>query len=157
MISTVSGAEKAARARKAGADHVIDYRTSDVAVRIRELTDGAGVERIVEVALGANFPASAEAIANNGVIAAYASDAEPQPSLPFRPLLYKNVSLRHVLVFGVPDEAKAAAVADITRWLAAGELENTVGQRFPLAEAAKAHEAVERGSLGNVVVEIREG
>ncbi|MDP7650617.1 MAG: zinc-binding dehydrogenase, partial [Rhodospirillales bacterium] len=60
----------------------------------------------------------------------------------------------HVLVFGIPPKAKADAIADITRWLAAGELNDAVGQRFAMEDIAKAHEAVEEGALGNVVIEI---
>jgi NADPH2:quinone reductase len=154
VVATVSSPAKAEVAKAAGADEVVNYTSDDVAARIMELTAGAGVERIVEVALGANFAITAGVLANNGVVAAYASDAAPEPALPFRTLLYKNAALRHVLVFGIPDSAKAGAIADITRWLADGSLRNAVGQRFPLDQAAKAHQAVEEGSLGNVVVEI---
>ncbi|MDP6806000.1 MAG: NADPH:quinone reductase [Rhodospirillales bacterium] len=154
VVATVSSPAKAEVAKAAGADEVLNYTTDDVAARVMELTADAGVERIVEVALGANFAITASVVANNGVVAAYASDAEPEPALPFRTLLYKNATLRNVLVFGIPGSAKAGAIADITRWLADGSLRNAVGQRFPLDQAAKAHEAVEEGSLGNVVVEI---
>ena len=65
--------------------------------------------------------------------------------------------MRHVLVFGIPAKAKAAAITDITRWLAAGEMKDAVGQRFAFEDAAKAHEAVEQGALGNVVIEINAG
>jgi len=154
VIATVGNDDKAALASRLGADHVVNYKTEDAARRIKEIAGDAGVERIVEVALGVNFPVTAEIIANNGVVAAYASDDQPEPALPFRPFLYKNVNLRHVLVFGVPAAAKAEAITDITRWLAAGELRDAVGQRFAMEDAAKAHEEVERGALGNVVIEI---
>src|SRR3546814_4690310 len=55
VIATVSSEEKAAHARAGGADHVIDYRREDVTGRVREITGGAGVDRIVEVDFGANF------------------------------------------------------------------------------------------------------
>ena len=154
VIATVSNDDKAALASRLGADHVVNYKTAEAAQRIKEIVGDAAVDRIVEVALGVNFPVTAEIIGNNGVVAAYASDDQPEPALPFRPLLYKNVTLHHVLVFGAPAEAKAEAIADITRWLAAGELQDAVGQRFQLEDAAEAHEAVERGALGNVVIEI---
>ncbi len=154
VIATVSTDDKAALATKLGADHVVNYKTEDTTQRIKEIAGDGGVDRVVEVALGVNFPVTAEIIANNGVVAAYASDDQPEPTLPFRPFLYKNITVRHVLVFGIPAEARVDAIADITRWLAAGEMKDAVGQRFPFDAAAKAHEAVEQGALGNVVIEI---
>jgi NADPH2:quinone reductase len=154
VIATVSTDDKAALATKLGADHVVNYKTEDATQRIKEIGGDGGIDRVVEVALGVNFPVTAEVISNNGVVAAYASDDEPEPTLPFRPFLYKNITVRHVLVFGIPPKAKADAIADITRWLAAGELNDAVGQRFAMEDIAKAHEAVEEGALGNVVIEI---
>ncbi len=154
VIATVSNDEKAALATRLGADHVVNYKTGDPTQRIKEIGGDGAIDRLVEVALGVNFPLTTEVIANNGVVAAYASDLQPEPALPFRPFLYKNVTLRHVLVFGIPPQAKADAVADITRWLAAGAMQDAVGQRFTVEDAAKAHEAVEQGALGNVVIKI---
>ena len=154
VIATVSNDDKAALATRLGADHVVNYKTEDATQRIKEIAGEGGVDHVVEVALGVNFPVTTEIIGNNGVVAAYASDDQPEPVLPFRPFLYKNVTVRHVLVFGIPPKAKADAIADITRWLSSGELKDAVGQRFAFEDAAKAHEAVERGALGNVVIEI---
>ena len=157
VIATVSTDEKAALATKLGADHVVNYKTEDATQRIKAIAGDGGVDRVVEVALGVNFPVTAEIMSNNGVVAAYASDDQPEPKLPFRPFLYKNITVRHVLVFGIPAVAKADAITDITRWLAAGEMKDAVGNRFPFEDAAKAHEAVEQGALGNVVIEINAG
>ncbi len=154
VIATVSSAEKAAMAAAHGAAHVIDYKTEDVAARIAELTGGAGVGRIVEVEFGGNLETAVEAIAGNGVIAAYASDAALEPALPFYRLVYKNVTVHHVLVLAMPESAKQEAVADICRWMDAGALRHHVGERFPLEETAAAHEAVERGAFGNVVIDV---
>ncbi len=93
-------------------------------------------------------------LASNGVIAAYASDAVLEPAVPFYRLAYANATVRHVLVFGMPEAAKQQAVTDITRWLEAGCLSHNIGQRFALAETAAAHQAVEAGAFGKVVVEI---
>ncbi len=153
VIATVSSPEKAESALAAGADEVINYRTEVVAARVRELTGGAGVDRIVEVELGGNLPATLEIIKTNGVVAAYASEADREPPLPFYRLLYKSVTLRHVLVFQVPEEAKSAAIRDVSRWLDAGVLSHQLGPSFPLDRIAAAHEAVEAGAVGKVIVE----
>jgi NADPH2:quinone reductase len=154
VITTVSTEEKAAVCRQAGADHVIDYKTEDVKSRIMEITDGEGVDRIVEVAFGANLNTSLEVLKENGTIAAYASDLMHEPKVPFYRLMYSNITVHHVLVFGMPKASKQAAVDDITSGLELGRLSAHLGQRFPLEQIAAAHEEVERGSLGKVILEI---
>jgi NADPH2:quinone reductase len=154
VLTTVSSGSKGQLAAAAGADEVIDYKREDVAARVRELTDGAGVERIVEVEMGGNLATSLEILQVNGVIAAYASEASTEPTLPFYPFLYKSVVLRHVLVFQVPELAKQQAVADIGRWLAEGRISHHIGKRFGLDEIAAAHQAVEGGAVGKVLVDL---
>jgi NADPH2:quinone reductase len=154
VIATVSSAEKAAVARAAGAHEVLDYKSEDVAERIKEITGAAGVTRIVEVEFGGNLETSLAVIADNGVIASYASDAVLEPALPFYRLAYANVTVRPVLVFAMPEEAKRRAIADITRWAESGELSHHMGPRFALEDCAAAHAAVEAGALGKVIVQI---
>ena len=153
VLSTVSADEKGRIARAAGADTVINYREEDVSARVAELTDGEGVDRIVEVEMGGNLDASIEMLKANGVISAYASEGEPEPTVPFYTLLYKNLSVRFELVFLMPEEAKQKAVEDLTKWLAEGELRHTVAQRFALEDVVAAHEAVESGPLGKVLLD----
>jgi NADPH:quinone reductase len=88
------------------------------------------------------------------VIACHASDAVPEPALPFHGLVYRSVTARSVLVFDMPEDAKAAAVGDITRWLAQGRLRHPIGARFPLEATREAHEAMEAGAFGKVPVTI---
>ncbi len=154
VIATVSSDEKARVAREFGADWVVNYRTEDAAERVLELTSGQGVDRIVEVAFGANLPTILKVIRENGAIASYASDAEPEPKFPFWPLLAKNVTVYPLLVFNMPQAAKRHARADIARWTRDKALRPYLGPRFALECIAEAHEAVERGSIGNVVVEL---
>jgi NADPH:quinone reductase len=97
---------------------------------------------------------SLKVVKENGAIASYASDAEPEPKFPFWPLLAKNVTVYPMLVFSMPEAAKAAAQADIARWTRDRALKPYLGASFPLERIADAHEAVERGSLGNVTVEL---
>ncbi len=154
VVATVSGDEKAAGAREVGADVVLNYRLENVAERVQEITDGRGADRVVEVEFGGNLDAALGAIKTGGVIAAYASQVVPEPKLPFYQLLYKSISVHHVIVFLMPDEAKTHAIRDIDRWLAAGSLKQHVGPRFPLEDTARAHEAVEGGAYGKVIVNV---
>lgn len=155
VIATVSSAEKAAHAKEAGASHVINYRTEDLAARVLEVTGGAGVDRIVEVDLGANVTADAEIIKANGVIASYSSTSQREPVLPYYPLALKGVMLRLVQAYIMTPEKRRRMLDDIAAWLASDALIHTIGRRFGLDEIAAAHEAVEQGAvMGNVVIEI---
>jgi NADPH:quinone reductase len=156
VIATVSSAEKAEQARAIGADHVINYREEDVVARAHEITSGAGVDRIVEVAFGANLPISVQILKTNGVIATYSSDADPTPSIPFGQLLGKDLTVRFVLVYVMGEAAHQEAIKDITIALEAGLLHPVAVQRFSLDAIAAAHEAVETGhTAGKVLIDLR--
>jgi len=155
VIATVSSAEKARSAAAAGADHVVNYRTEDVAARVRELTGGQGVDRVVDVDFGANLAATLAVLKDNGVVAAYASMGEPEPEVPFYSLMWKNATVRAVFLYTVPEAAKDAATEDIVRLVEDRRLIHQIGARFTLDRIVQAHEAQERGSVtGNIVVEI---
>lgn len=149
VVSTVSSAEKAELARAAGADLVVNYRDRDVVDQVTAYT--STVDRIVEVDLGANLDLDLAISAPNTVIATYA--ATPQdPTLPVRRLMTANVTLHFVLLYNVPPAELAAAVAwvdDAVRDSALSELPIT---RFSLDQIADAHDAVEGGAVGKVLV-----
>jgi NADPH2:quinone reductase len=154
VITTVSGPEKAKHAQTAGADHVLNYRKQDVVAAILELTSGKGVNRVVDGEFGANLPVTARVIRPNGVIAAYGSRTVMKPELPFYSFL-KEITLRIVLVYILPANARRKAIDDISQFLADGQLSNAVARIFPLQETAAAHEFVENGDkLGSVVIAI---
>jgi NADPH2:quinone reductase len=153
VLTTVSSAAKAAAAAAAGADEIFDYKTEDVARRIADLP-GGGVDRIVEVEFGGNLAQSLAMLKPNGVLAGYASDAVLEPAVPFYSFAYKSLTVRFILVFMMPEAAKQQAVADITRWLEAGALRHFIAQRYPLAEAAAAHQRMETGTLGKLILDI---
>ena len=153
VITTVSGPEKAAHAT--GAHHVINYREEDVAARIMEITDGHGVDRIIEVDFGANLPVTERVIAERGTVAAYASAGEMTPTLPFYPLMFRNTRLWMLIVYLLDQAMRRRGEGELTTWLEQGALSHAVATTFPLAETAAAHRAVEAGEkLGTVVVEI---
>lgn len=152
-IATISSNEKAAVAREMGADYTINYRTEDVKQRVIDITQKQRVDRITDVALASNMKLNASLIKPNGVIAAYESGDSPQVNIPFYDLLYKNATLRTVLVYAMSEDAHAAAARDINRAITEGVIKHRIAARFPLAETAAAHEAVENGKLiGKVIV-----
>jgi NADPH2:quinone reductase len=156
VIATVSREEQAARALEAGADAVINYRTEDVARRLAELTGAAaGVDRVVDVAFGANLATSVAVLKPNGVIASYASDAVPEPVLPFWPLLAKDITARFVLVYAMSREAHDEAANWITAALERGALKHQFHRTFALDDIALAHEATESmKQVGKVLLAI---
>ena len=151
IISTVSGDAKAQIARQAGAHYTVNYRTEDTAARILELTDGEGVDLIVEVDFSGNFAVSRQVIKRGGSIAIYAAGDGPAPPFEFP---VSNVNARHVLVYDMPEEAKTVAVEDTNRWLASGELVGMDGPHFLLEDTAGAHEAVRAAAVGKVVIDV---
>lgn len=155
VITTVSNAEKAAIAQAAGADVAINYRSDDVASQLRQATDGQGVDRIIEVDIAANGTLGADLLRPGGQMVVYGSGASPF-SLPFFPLIVKNLSLHFFIVYNLSDDDRRQAQSMLTRFLAQGVLMHQIAARLPLSQIVQAHELVESGrALGNVVVDLR--
>jgi NADPH2:quinone reductase len=163
VIATVSGPEKAAHAKAAGAHEVINYRTEDVAERVRTITAGKGVDRIVEVELGENLATDLAILREEGILVYYGSRA-PVAQLPFYASIVKNVLLRPVLMYTISAQQRAECFRDIERWIEdrgvtgnanpGGAIFN-IALRVPLARTVEAHQAVEAGTkIGHVVVDM---
>jgi NADPH2:quinone reductase len=155
VIATVSGADKAAHAKAAGADRIVNYKTEDVAQAVKDFTAGQGVDRVVEVEFGGNLQTTLACLKTNGVIATYASSAAMEPKLPFYPMMFQGVTLRLVLVYILPEPARRQSIQDINQALVQGALVHAIAETYPLDQIATAHKAVEGGGMiGNVVVTI---
>jgi NADPH2:quinone reductase len=149
VIATVRSAEDEQRATAAGAEHVV-RAGEGMAEAVRRLAP-RGVDHVVEVALAANAAADAAVLAQGGSIAAYATD-DPQPKLPFWPLVFQNATLHFLGSDDFALAAKVTAARDLNAALAAGWSGPAVANRFPLDDVAAAHEAVEAGAAGGRVV-----
>ena len=151
VVTTVSSDAKAAHARAAGADAVINYRNENVVERIR--AEAGGIDRIVDVDFGKNLPVSAAVLKPHGAITCYASTSVREPVFPYNDLLRLNISIRPVFVYTMPDAAKAQAHDDIARWVRDTNPIFAIAERFSLAEVVPAHLAVERGEkIGHVIL-----
>jgi NADPH:quinone reductase len=151
VITTVSGPEKADLATRAGADYVVNYRDADAADQIRSLAPP--VDRVIELALGANLQLDLAVTRPHAHIVTYA--AEPaDPVLPVRACMTANVTLRFVLLYGIPPAAFDQAARDITTALAGGKLTGLPVTRFALDDIAAAQDAVEAGALGKVLIDL---
>jgi len=150
VLTTVSSPEKAAAAREAGADHMIDYRREDVGAAVKAVAPD-GVDAIIEMDLAANAKLIPAVLRPKGSVVVYGTT--PEATLPAAFCLTNSIRILFFLVYELDAAERAAAVAAINDGLAAGWLTNRVAQpTFKLGDIAAAHEAVEKGSLGNVVV-----
>lgn len=146
VIATAGGAKKAEIARGHGADHVIDYDGEDVAAQVRALTGGKGVPVVYDSVGKATFEASLNSLARRGLLVSYGNASGPAPAIEpgrlsrlgslylTRPTLFDYVATRAEL------EAASAALFDR---IARGVVKVEIGQSWPLAEARRAHEALE--------------
>ena len=148
VVTTVSGPEKAELARSAGADLVVNYLKPSAAEEIKAF---GPVDRVVEVALGANLQLDLAVLRPGHMIVTYAADG-PDPVLPVRACMTANVVLRFVLLYGVPAEALQRAAADITDAVAGGALTEMPVHTYRLDEIAAAQDAVQNGAVGKVLV-----
>jgi NADPH2:quinone reductase len=158
VITTISGPAKAALATVAGADHVINYRDEDAATAIRKVAP-EGVDLVVEVAIAANSQLNIDVVKPRGSVAIYANDGGGEFTVPIRPNMIKNLRYQFVLLYSVGDVALAAAVEDITlalvdEALPVGENAGLPLLRFPLANTADAHQAVQDGAVGKVLIDV---
>jgi NADPH:quinone reductase len=158
VITTVSGPAKAALTTAAGAHHVVNYRDEDAAAAIRKVAPD-GVDLVVEVAIAADYRLDIDVVKPRASIAIYANDGGGDVTLDVRQNMIKNLRYQFVLLYTVGDAALTAAVEDITSALMDGAL--PVGEdaglplhRFPLASTADAHQAVEDGAVGKVLIDI---
>lgn len=160
VITTVSSDEKEQLARAAGAHHVLQYPDERLADRILEIAP-SGVDQIVEVSPSMNSDLDVAVLANHGSIAFYANDKGETFTAPIMATFAKNARWQGLLLYTVGDEAIAAAAEDITVALEDGAL--PVGADaglpltwFPLEETAAAHDAVEQGKIGKVLIRVTE-
>jgi NADPH2:quinone reductase len=147
IIATVSNDEKAQIATDAGAHETVNYKSADAVERVGD----AHAERIVELSLGNNLELDLAAAAPHCAIVSYANEGA-NPQLEVRKLMTPNIVLRFVLVYTMPREAIEQSVADITQMLKDGALTEPRLHKFPLTETAAAHDAVEAGATGKVLV-----
>ena len=153
VIATVSSDDKARRATAGGAAHVVNYRTEDVAARVADITQGAGVDHVVDVDLGGNLTAVLASVREHGSIAYYASNGALEPKVNLRTLMAKNLTLRGFVLPTSPHAARKRAQLDIAAFVRAPGRILSVAGEFPLYETAAAHLSVEAGGkVGTVVV-----
>ena len=140
------------RVKAAGAHTVLDYRSDTLSADILAANGGALVDRVLEVEFGANVTMNSEVIGINGTIAAYGSQIEMMPTLPFRPLLFKAVTLDVILIYLLPLPARLERIEALHAALLDGALSCPIAQVYPLHDCAAAHDAVLTGGRAGAVL-----
>jgi len=152
VIATASNDADRETCLSAGAHYVVNHRSDDVVAEIMAVTDGEPVDRIVDVEFGGNLPTSVEVLRIGGTIATYASTNVPEPTLPFFQMMYKDITIRCVIVYAMPETAKEHAIADIDAALSANALQHRIAHTLPLDRIVESNELVEQGSIRGAVV-----
>ena len=172
VIASAGGAEKLEAARKAGADHLIDYRAEDLRTTVLDLTGGRGADVIYDPVGGSAFDASLRCIAPEGRLIPMGFASGTVPQIPANILLVKNVT---VIGFyygywngwggkGAPSPKEAAALAkrramvaaaqkDLMQWFTEGKLQATIAATYDLADWMKGFRLIEeRTVVGKAVL-----
>jgi NADPH:quinone reductase len=153
VIGTVVRSSDLEKVDNAVVSHPVALDSADPTAAIHEHAP-QGVDRIVDVAFSDNADLDAAVVANDAVIAAYASRAD-RPEIPFWPLLFANVTLRLLGSDDFSADAKQQAGRDLTAAAQVGALRILVAPAHPLAEIAAAHDHVDKGPRnGRVLVAI---
>lgn len=153
VITTISSPEKANAAREAGADHCIDYKNENVGGRVMEITGKRGVDAVIEMDLAGNARLIPGVLRPKGSVIAYGTNGEATLPAPF--CLVNSIRVLFFLVYELDAAERARTLAAINAGLKDGKLINRVAPTtYGLEDIVAAHEAVERGSIGNVVVSL---
>jgi NADPH2:quinone reductase len=152
VIGTAGSEAKAARVRELGADHVILYRQQDVAAEVRRITDGKGVPVAYDSVGKDTFEGTLKSLGRRGLFVSFGNASGPPPPVEARQLM-----LGGSLFFTRPTmgdyqtttEELDASAAALFEMIGSGKVKIEIGQTFPLADARKAHEALEsRATVG---------
>ena len=152
VVGVVRNEGQLARARQLGAHHVFLNEQPSLAERIREVAPG-GVHRMAEVDFAAHIDLDTEVLAIGGAINSFSTAAD-RPAIPYWGLGFKDTTLRLLGSDDFPAATKAEAARALTGALLDASLRSQIAARFPLDEIADAHELVERGAPGRVLIAV---
>jgi NADPH2:quinone reductase len=152
VVAVVRSRDQLANAQRLGAHHAFLDGEPDLSQQIHEIAPD-GVHRIAEVDFASHVDLDAEILAIGGVISSYASSVD-RPSIPYWPLGFKDTTLRLLGSDDFSPAVKAEAARALTDALVSGSLRSDIAARFPLEDIASAHELVESGATGRVVIDV---
>ena len=152
VIASASNDMDKAVCMSAGAHQVVNHRSDNVVDEILEASGGELVDRVVDVEFGANLAFTVEVMKIGGVIATYSSTQVSEPTLPFFTMMYKDLTLRTIIVYAMPEAAKEHAIADIHEGLKAITLQHRIAQTLSLDDIVDSNEVIEQGRIRGAVI-----
>ncbi|WP_336921633.1 NAD(P)H-quinone oxidoreductase [Aquipuribacter sp. SD81] len=157
-VATAGSPEKVERAAGFGAEAVLDYRRDDLAARLRELTDGQGVDVVLDPVGARYLGLHVEAMAVGGRLVVIGLMGGTTAELDLARLLRRRLTVHGSTLRARPWQEKAEICADVVRdvWplVAAGRVRPVVDRVLPLADAAEAHRVLEAGEhVGKVLLQ----
>lgn len=152
VIATASNAVDRDLCLELGAVGVVNHRESDWAAKVLKINNGDRVDRVVDVEFGANLPQVLKLIRTSGVIATYSSTQVREPSLPFLQMMFMDLTIRMVIVYAMPEEAKQDAMEAITGALENQALQHRIPHELSFSEMAKSHQLIEQAGFGGCVI-----
>jgi NADPH2:quinone reductase len=157
VIGTVGSAEKAKHAQAAGVRDVIFYKKEPVAERLKALTDGKGVDVIIDMDFSTTSALlTSGGLAPHGRVVCYGSNVATDLPINFRTMLSNSFELKFFLVYDLLAADRIAALKQLGDLLQANSLQHAISRIFSLDDIAQAHEAVEAGQdIGNIVLTLQ--
>jgi NADPH2:quinone reductase len=156
VLATASSDERLARLAEYGLDHAINYATGDVPREVMRLTDGRGVDLVVDPVGGRTLEGSIASLAYRGRISWVGRAGREERPPEVWPLMQKNATLTGVFLgaeMAMDPERTHAMIDSLVGRVASGELRVAVDRTFPLAEAEAAHRYIEsRAAFGRVLL-----
>ena len=133
----------------------MNHRDQDFAGAIIDASNGDLVDRVIDVEFGANLETSIEVLRVGGSIVTYSSTVIAEPRLPFLKMMYKDLMVRLVIVYAMPEAAKQHAIRDIEAAIRNDRLQHRIAKNLPLGDIVKSNELIEHGAVrGSVVLAI---
>lgn len=155
VITTVGSPQKAAIANECGAHHVIQYREENFVDRVRQITEGHGVEVAYDGVGLDTFSGSLDCLGMLGTLVNFGQASGPVPPLAVSRLSARSNGVVRPMLFHYIRERPAleAVAAETFAAVAAGTIKVEIGLRLPLEQAAQAHAALEsRATTGSVIL-----
>ncbi|MGW7003763.1 NAD(P)H-quinone oxidoreductase [Streptomyces sp. NPDC054933] len=154
---TASGERKLERCRELGADVLINYREQDFVAELRNATDGAGADVILDIVGAKYLSRNVDALAVNGRLAIIGMQGGTKAELDLGKLLGKRAAVMATSLRGRPLDEKTAIIAAVREhvWplIESGRVRPIVDRTLPMREAPQAHRAVEASEhVGKVVL-----
>jgi putative PIG3 family NAD(P)H quinone oxidoreductase len=159
VIVTAGSDEKCARAVEIGAAHAINYRTADFVEEVKRITDGRGVQAVLDMVGGDYVPRNLQCLADDGRHVSIAVQRGAKVEVPLFEIMRRRLTLTGSTLRPRSAEFKSLVAEELSRtvWphVAEGRLKPVIDSTFPLERAADAHRRMESGDhVGKIVLEV---